>query len=99
MHGAQVDALREDALSDKKIGTTKRGIGPAYATKAYRSGLRVCDLYNDEVLVSRMTRLFSDAKAAHPEFSGDLEAELAKCVHGPATVEGFAGRRGVGSGA
>jgi len=29
----QVDGLREEALAGKKIGTTKRGIGPAYATK------------------------------------------------------------------
>jgi adenylosuccinate synthase len=76
----QVDGLREEALGGGKIGTTKRGIGPAYATKAYRSGLRVCDLYNEDVFVARMTRLFSDAKAAHPSFSGDLDAELAKCV-------------------
>jgi len=74
----EVDGLREEALGGGKIGTTKRGIGPAYATKAYRSGMRVCDLYNEDIFVERMTRLFSDAKAAHPSFSGDLESELAK---------------------
>lgn len=40
----QVDALREAELAGNKIGTTGRGIGPAYASKANRIGLRVCDL-------------------------------------------------------
>ena len=84
--GTQVDGLREEALGGGKIGTTKRGIGPAYATKAYRSGMRVCDLYNEDIFVERMTRLFSDAKAAHPSFSGDLESELAKCVPSPLPI-------------
>lgn len=38
------DADQEAALSDKMIGTTKKGIGPTYSTKARRSGLRICDL-------------------------------------------------------
>lgn len=38
-----LDAVR----SKKKIGTTGRGIGPAYADKANRTGLRVADLYNN----------------------------------------------------
>jgi adenylosuccinate synthase len=38
-----LDAARE-AAREHKIGTTSRGIGPAYETKAARSGLRVCDL-------------------------------------------------------
>jgi len=39
-----LDAARENALGDRKIGTTLRGIGPAYADKATREGVRVCDL-------------------------------------------------------
>lgn len=38
------DGDQETSLGDKMIGTTKRGIGPTYATKARRSGLRICDL-------------------------------------------------------
>ena len=38
-----LDAVR----SKKKIGTTGRGIGPAYADKANRSGLRIADLYDN----------------------------------------------------
>ena len=48
-----VDGLieQEKAKSKKSLGTTKKGIGPTYATKCERIGLRVCDLYIDrEVL-------------------------------------------------
>ena len=41
----QMDELQED-IRENKIGTTKRGIGPAYCDKYERSGLRVEDLYS-----------------------------------------------------
>ena len=41
-----MDQLQED-LRENKIGTTKRGIGPAYCDKYERSGIRVEDLYSD----------------------------------------------------
>ncbi len=40
----RLDALQEQIKGDNKIGTTKRGIGPAYADKSSRTGLRVLDL-------------------------------------------------------
>lgn len=40
----KLDELQEKALNENKIGTTKRGIGPCYADKYTRIGLRVCDL-------------------------------------------------------
>ncbi len=40
----ELDAAREISLGDQKIGTTKRGIGPAYADKVNRCGLRMADL-------------------------------------------------------
>ncbi|MCP5525146.1 MAG: adenylosuccinate synthase [Verrucomicrobiales bacterium] len=43
-----LDAQREDHKGRKKIGTTKRGIGPAYADKASRTGLRMMDLIDPE---------------------------------------------------
>ncbi len=47
-HG-QIDACREARLSeDKKIGTTKRGIGPCYGDKVSRVGLRVADLIDPD---------------------------------------------------
>lgn len=40
----ELDAARETALGKNKIGTTKRGIGPTYADKANRIGLRLADM-------------------------------------------------------
>jgi len=44
----ELDAQREILKGKNKIGTTKRGIGPAYGDKAARTGLRVLDLVNPE---------------------------------------------------
>ena len=44
----ELDALHEEFLGENKIGTTKRGIGPAYADRAMRLGLRVQDLLDTE---------------------------------------------------
>src|SRR5210317_403076 len=43
----ELDAAREAALGKHKIGTTKRGIGPTYADKANRCGLRLADLLDE----------------------------------------------------
>lgn len=43
---AAVDGLSEQELGLNQIGTTKRGIGPSYSTKASRDGLRVIDMYH-----------------------------------------------------
>ena len=45
----QLDALHERYLGKAKLGTTKRGIGPAYADKAMRLGIRVQDLLDEEI--------------------------------------------------
>ena len=39
-----LDEIREEQKGKRKIGTTKRGIGPAYADKVARTGLRLVDL-------------------------------------------------------
>ena len=43
---AVVDRLSEQELGANSIGTTRRGIGPAYSCKASRDGLRVLDIYH-----------------------------------------------------
>lgn len=49
-----LDELAEGRRGDNKIGTTKRGIGPAYADKASRTGIRVEDLLDPGHLRSRL---------------------------------------------
>ena len=44
----KLDELRENAKGNNKIGTTGRGIGPAYEDKVGRRSIRVCDLYDTE---------------------------------------------------
>lgn len=45
----EIDGLLEleKAKTKSSLGTTKKGIGPTYAAKSARTGLRVCDLYCD----------------------------------------------------
>src|SRR5260221_4602752 len=51
-----LDEIRESQKGTGKIGTTKRGIGPAYADKVARTGLRVVDLLNRERFSDRLRR-------------------------------------------
>lgn len=48
------DVAEEASKGDLKIGTTKNGIGPCYADKINRVGIRVCDLYDPEVFRSKL---------------------------------------------
>ncbi|OAK95279.1 Adenylosuccinate synthetase [Phaeosphaeriaceae sp. SRC1lsM3a] len=53
----QVDGLEEVELGQGFIGTTKKGIGPTYSTKMTRSGLRMCDLFDEAVFEQKLARL------------------------------------------
>jgi adenylosuccinate synthase len=55
-HGA-LDRAREERLHDSRIGTTGRGIGPAYEDKVGRRALRVCDLADPKALEQRLDQL------------------------------------------
>ena len=55
-HGA-LDRAREEHLRDSRIGTTGRGIGPAYEDKVGRRALRVCDLADPQALEERVDQL------------------------------------------
>ncbi|MDG1368000.1 MAG: adenylosuccinate synthase [Acidimicrobiales bacterium] len=50
----ELDALHERHLGDGKLGTTKRGIGPAYADKSMRVGLRVQDLTDPKIFRQKL---------------------------------------------
>ena len=49
-----LDELIEENLGENKIGTTKKGIGPCYADKIQRSGIRIQDLLDDEVFAQKV---------------------------------------------
>ncbi len=48
-----IDSAMEDS-SDKKIGTTKRGIGPCYSDKCLRTGIRIGDIFDDDTIKNRV---------------------------------------------
>ena len=50
----EMDEIREDAAGKAKIGTTRRGIGPAYEDKVGRRSIRVMDLISEENLDHRL---------------------------------------------
>ena len=49
-----MDIAEEASKGDQKIGTTKNGIGPCYADKVNRVGIRVCDLYDVETFKEKL---------------------------------------------
>jgi len=86
----ELDALREDSNSGLKIGTTRRGIGPAYEDKVGRRAIRVVDLTEPETLMTKIERLLAhhnalrrgmgaaeiDANAIHAELTAVAERVL-----------------------
>ncbi len=66
-----LDRIREERAGKAKIGTTGRGIGPAYEDKVGRRAIRVADLADEATLESRLDRLY----AHHDALYRGLEAE------------------------
>lgn len=58
-----LDAARENATSGLKIGTTKRGIGPAYEDKVGRRSIRLMDLAEPDKLMQKIERLLAHHNA------------------------------------
>ena len=54
---SELDALREDSTKNPKIGTTRRGIGPAYEDKVGRRSIRVIDLLSEDNLDAKLATL------------------------------------------
>ena len=53
----ELDGLFESLKGEDAIGTTKKGIGPAYADKVNRIGIRMCDLINPVALKQKLNKL------------------------------------------
>ncbi len=68
----KLDFLQEEAKGDKKIGTTIKGIGPAYMDKAARVGIRVADLLDKEIFEERLR---TNLEAKNREFVKMYDSE------------------------
>ncbi|WP_300331301.1 adenylosuccinate synthase [Fusobacterium sp.] len=49
-----LDTYEEARLADKKFGSTKSGIAPFYSDKYAKTGIQICDLFNEEILRERI---------------------------------------------
>src|SRR5881398_809510 len=71
-----LDHTSEERLGNEKVGTTLRGIGPAYEDKAGRRGIRVADALVPDVLLSRIERNLEDANRIIVAYGGEpLDAD------------------------
>ena len=81
-HHRRIDQAAERWRGEGRIGTTGRGIGPCYADKAARTGLRVCDLLEPEHARLRLRAALAEKNAlisqVHGEPPLDLEQQLAR---------------------
>jgi adenylosuccinate synthase len=79
-HHRRIDQLSERWLGEGRIGTTGRGMGPSYADKAARTGLRIGDLLDSERCRTRLKAALAEKNAViervHGEAPLDLDAQL-----------------------
>lgn len=66
-----IDQAREKALGEKRIGTTGKGIGPAYEDKVGRRGVRVADLFDRDALRERIGGLLAEHNRRLVEWYGE----------------------------
>ncbi len=90
-HHKMLDNLYEE-LKENKVGTTKRGIGPCYAEKCNRSGLRMFDLVDRTNLKNKLEGSLKIANALFREFGYDeisIESEYELCLNSAKRLEPF----------
>ena len=68
----ELDKLTERRLGKNKVGTTKRGIGPAYADKAARVGLRVQDLLDPKIFREKLEQVLKEKNAQFAKIYNQL---------------------------
>jgi adenylosuccinate synthase len=74
------DNAAEAAAGISKIGTTGRGIGPAYADKAIRSGIRVCDLLDWDSFTAKFRKNCEEKKLLLSAFSQPFSLNIDDCL-------------------
>jgi adenylosuccinate synthase len=76
----ELDVLSEARRGDRKIGTTSRGIGPAYEDKIARRGLRVCDLRHPDTVADRIRENVTARNRVIPEPRLEWQEVLAELL-------------------
>jgi adenylosuccinate synthase len=97
-HHRLIDQLSERWRGEGRIGTTGRGIGPCYADKAARTGLRVADLLDPERCRVRLRAALAEKNAlierVHGEEPLDLSTQLDRYTSLAASLRPFVGDTG-----
>ncbi|MFX1237253.1 MAG: adenylosuccinate synthase [Promethearchaeota archaeon] len=80
-----LDELEEKIKGKYAAGTTKRGIGPAYADKAARWGIRIFDLINPDILKEKLNKLYEIKKPIintyDPDWNDNLDSIFNEYKH------------------
>ncbi len=90
-HHVVIDGLRESGAGAKAIGTTKRGIGPAYEDKAGRRGVRVLDLVDPALLRPRVEAQLAAWEPTAKALGGELPSLIVVLESVRAAAEVLAG--------
>ncbi len=69
---SELDEIREDSAGKDKIGTTRRGIGPAYEDKVGRRSIRVMDLASEESLDNKLENILKHHNAIRKGLGKDI---------------------------
>jgi len=75
-----LDAAREVRLGGARVGTTGRGIGPAYEDRAARGGLRMEDLLDEAALRTKLERVLSEKNAVLAALGAEVRFEVEPLV-------------------
>jgi adenylosuccinate synthase len=85
-----VDGLEEVELGESSIGTTKKGIGPTFSCKATRSGCMLADVFDPELLESRLRRMANGYRKRYGDLlKYDIEEEIARFKKYAETLSDF----------
>lgn len=69
----EIDRWIENSRGDSKIGSTLKGVGPAYTAKHGRNGIRICDLYQPEYLRECLNSLSELYERSYPGVNMNIE--------------------------
>jgi len=76
-----LDSITENSLGSLKIGTTKKGIGPVYADKASRFGIRMCDLLNPVLFRQKLENILEIKNAILEKVYGSQTFKVEDIFH------------------
>jgi adenylosuccinate synthase len=76
-----LDRAREEGQGSAKIGTTGRGIGPAYIDKASRSGIKIVDLLNRKILADKLKKNIEEKNQILKKIYASEELDVDAIIH------------------